>query len=260
MYEVDPIGYFHSEQKEKYAVPRQSGVEANTGMIRLNPHENFEQALEGLADFERIWVLFRFHHNTHWKPKVMPPRGQTKQGVFATRSPHRPNFIGLSCVELVAVHGLDLHIINHDLIDNTPILDLKPYLNYADSFQCQRQGWLDQLHEETAVRIEWSPLVSEQLNYLATVWHLDLKEGTEMRLRTNPLPTHNNRIKEIAPGLFELAYKTWRMDFKINADLIYIEKLRSGYDRQTLMGEKETKWDDLPIHQAFITYFIQSEI
>src|ERR1700760_4597145 len=97
--QFDPIGYFLSEQKEKYEVPRQPGMISNEGIIRLNPHHDFEQALEGLDGFDRIWILFHFHQNTTWKPKVLPPRGEKKQGIFATRSPHRPNFIGLSCVE-----------------------------------------------------------------------------------------------------------------------------------------------------------------
>jgi tRNA (adenine37-N6)-methyltransferase len=253
--EVTPIGYFYSDQKEKYAVPRQPGVIINSGMIRLNPNHDFEQALEGLQNFERIWVLFHFHQNTNWKPKVMPPRGDKKQGVFATRSPHRPNFIGLSCVELVSIEGLDLHIINHDLIDHTPILDIKPYLNYADSFHCERQGWLDELEQESVRTIEWSALASEQIDYLCHTWKINLKELIEMRLRTNPKPSNNNRIREIKPGIFELGCKTWRIAFRMNEDVIHIENLYSGYDLQTLNGEKESRWDDLPIHQGYNAIF-----
>ncbi len=149
MYEINPIGYFYSQHREKSDVPRQPSVNVpNEGVIILNPHSGFEQALEGLEEFDRIWVLFRFHQNQQWKPKVLPPRGMSKQGVFATRSPHRPNFIGLSCVQLKQIEGLKVYIRYHDLLDQTPILDLKPYLNYADSFHSERQGWIEQLPKD----------------------------------------------------------------------------------------------------------------
>jgi tRNA-Thr(GGU) m(6)t(6)A37 methyltransferase TsaA len=248
MFEIDPIGTFHSKQKEKYEVPRQPGIAANDGLIRLLPHRGFEQALEGLEGFERIWVIFRFHQNTHWKPKVLPPRGDVKQGVFATRSPHRPNFLGLSCVELLSVNGLDLHIANHDLMDGTPILDIKPYINYADSFQCKRQGWLENL--DIHYSIEWSPIAQQQIDDLFN-WGVDLKGLVEMRLATNPLPSSNNRIREIASNSYELACKTWRIYYRLDPLKILITHLDSGYDAATLRGEKTSRWDDLPIHQEY---------
>lgn len=255
-YQIDSIGYFHASHQEKYSVPRQpSDVIKNEGKILLLPNRNFEQALEGVQDFERIWVLFRFHRNSSWKPKVTPPRGHRKQGVFATRSPHRPNFIGMSCVELVSVEGLNLYIRNHDLVDKTPILDLKPYINYADSFQCQRQGWLEQLEPETLFEFKWSPLASEQIEYLCREWKLDLKEIVEMRLQTSPYPTKNNRVEEISGGVFELGYKTWRIHFQIRDQQILILFLKSGYDDETLMGLKPSRWNDLPIHLSFLKVY-----
>ena len=144
MFTFDPIGYFQSSAHSPYELPRQAGlVPANQGIIQLNERCQFEQALEGLEGFDLIWVVFRLHRSALWKPKVLPPRGRKKQGVFATRSPHRPNFIGMSCVKLESIHGLSLMISGHDLLDGTPILDIKPYLNYADSLVSTRQGWLE---------------------------------------------------------------------------------------------------------------------
>jgi len=257
MFTVDPIGYFHTECTSTYEVPRQATrTSENEGIIQLKAGCQFEQALEGLEGFDRIWIVYRFHRNTHWKPKVLPPRGGKKQGVFATRSPHRPNFIGFSSVELKAIKGLKLFIANHDLIDGTPILDLKPYLNYADGVKAERQGWLDSLEQEKEFHLVWSEKILTQLDYLECVWKCPLKKGIENRLKQSPFPYANNRVKQISAGFYELAYRTWRVNFSIQEELIKVDSIASGYDKETLEGIKFSKWDDVPIHQAFIQHFI----
>ena len=100
-------------------------------------------AWRDLAGFERIWLLFAFHRSEGWKAEVRPPRGGGKRSVLATRSPHRPNAIGLSAVELVAVEAGSLRVRGVDLLDGTPILDIKPYVPYADAFPQARAGWID---------------------------------------------------------------------------------------------------------------------
>jgi tRNA (adenine37-N6)-methyltransferase len=103
-----------------------------------------ETVLRDLGGFARIWLIFVFHLSEGWTPLVQPPRGpKAKRGVLATRSPHRPNAIGLSAVELVAVEGRTLHLRGVDLLDGTPVLDLKPYVPYADAFPGARSGWID---------------------------------------------------------------------------------------------------------------------
>ena len=99
-------------------------------------------AFRDLAGFERIWLLFAFHRSEGWKAEVRPPRGGGKRSVLATRSPHRPNAIGLSAVELVAVEEGALRVRGVDLLDGTPILDIKPYVPYADAFPQARAGWI----------------------------------------------------------------------------------------------------------------------
>lgn len=248
----EPIGYFRTKETEKYSLPRQGavGIE-NEGVIHLNPQCQFEQALEGLEEFDRLWIVFHFHLHSHWKPKVLPPRGGKKRGVFATRSPHRPNGIGLSCVELKAVHQLQIHIANHDLVDGTPILDIKPYLNYADSFVSKRQGWVGELPPDKPFSIHWSPRVEEQLAYLVRTWGCDLKSGVEMRLQTNPYPSPNNRIKCLEGHHYCLAYQTWRVYFQLQDQEITVLNLSSGYDQETLDGKKESRWPDVSMHQDF---------
>jgi len=253
MFTVDPIGYFHTISHARYQVPRQPSSDLpNEGVIVLKSHHHFEQALEGVEGFERLWILFRFHQATHWKPKVMPPRGRKKRGVFATRAPHRPNFMGLSCVQLVDIKGLKLFVVNHDLIDGTPILDIKPYLSYADAFLNQKQGWVDTLPPETKWQIEWSELAEKQVHFLKEWGELQLKEMINKRLQISPFPYANNRVRQEAGERYTLAYQTWRVSYTIHTASIQIERLFSGYDESTLKGEKSSKWEDVFIHQAFV--------
>jgi len=143
--EMQAIGHVASPFRERYAAPHQPGVgEAVAGSIRLLPGHNYEQAVKDLEGFSHIWVLYWMHLNDGWNPTVIPPRGsRTRRGLFATRAPHRPNRIGLSVVELVAVKGLELTIRNFDMLDGSPVLDIKPYIAYADSIPHARSGWLE---------------------------------------------------------------------------------------------------------------------
>ena len=113
------------------------------------PDYNFEAALEDLSGFERIWVIFKFHLNETWNPKVSPPvisPAGRKVGVFASRSPHRPNPIGMSCVELTGVEKRRIYIRNFDMLDGTPVFDIKPYIPAVDAFPGSAAG----RQEETA--------------------------------------------------------------------------------------------------------------
>jgi tRNA-Thr(GGU) m(6)t(6)A37 methyltransferase TsaA len=100
-------------------------------------------AFRDLAGFDRIWLIFVFHRSEGWKAEVKPPRGGIKRGVLATRSPHRPNAIGLSAVELLSVEERYLRVRGLDLLDGTPIVDIKPYVPYADAFPDSAAGWID---------------------------------------------------------------------------------------------------------------------
>ena len=147
-----PIGRIRSPYLKRIDAPHQPTVVAGTesgqaaeAVLELAPWLP-EETLADLAGFSRIWVLFAFHRSEGWAPMVRPPRGpRVKRGVFATRSPHRPNAIGLSCVELVSVEGRCLHLRGVDLLHGTPVLDIKPYVPYADAFPEARAGWIDQV-------------------------------------------------------------------------------------------------------------------
>ncbi|MFD0740192.1 tRNA (N6-threonylcarbamoyladenosine(37)-N6)-methyltransferase TrmO [Lysobacter koreensis] len=144
-----PIAYVRSPYARRIDAPHQSTVVAGTETGDLAPATIAfvdgipDAAFRDLAGFERLWLVFVFHRSQGWKAEVRPPRGGGKRSVLATRSPHRPNAIGLSAVELVAVEARALQVRGIDLLDGTPILDIKPYVPYADAFPHACAGWID---------------------------------------------------------------------------------------------------------------------
>ncbi|MBO4340246.1 MAG: tRNA (N6-threonylcarbamoyladenosine(37)-N6)-methyltransferase TrmO [Bacteroidales bacterium] len=148
MMEIVPIARYQGSFGSKFGIPRQSGIVPELeGRIVFEDKYRVREALRGLEDFSHIWLLWGFSANKpakgEWQPTVRPPRlgGNTSVGVFASRSPYHPNSIGLSCVELCAIDGLDLIVRGADLADGTPIFDIKPYISYADSFPEARCGF-----------------------------------------------------------------------------------------------------------------------
>jgi len=146
-----PIGILQSPYARRIDAPHQSTVVegTETGELAIATLElaNWldEKVIQDLSGFDRLWLIFAFHQSEGWKSIVKPPRGGPKRGVLATRSPHRPNSIGLSAVELVTVEGRTLHLRGVDLLDGTPVLDIKPYVPYADAFPDAKAGWIDEL-------------------------------------------------------------------------------------------------------------------
>ena len=143
------VARIHSEFPEKFGIPRQSGVVPQTrARIVFEPEFKNPDTLRGIEGFSHLWLIWGFSENKGWSPTVRPPRlgGNTRMGVFATRSPFRPNGLGLSCVTLegVELHGPEgpvLIVGGADLMDGTPIYDIKPYLPYADSKPDARGGF-----------------------------------------------------------------------------------------------------------------------
>ncbi len=146
---LEPIGVIHSCFKEKFGIPRQPGlVKHSTATIELFPPFNREEMVRGLEGFSHVQVLFLFHQAVAegWRPTVRPPRlgGKTRVGVFACRSPHRPNHIGLSAVRLETVRttgGVCLDVSGVDFLNDTPVLDIKPYVPYSDSIEDASDGF-----------------------------------------------------------------------------------------------------------------------
>lgn len=143
---LSPIGHVRSPYQRRFGTPQQAAAVDSTqeGVLALDPALIPSTALADLEGMDYLWVLTWLHRGGTWAPQVMPPRGsRVRRGVFATRSPDRPNPLGLSAVRLVRVDGCNLHVNGIDLIDGTPILDVKPYVPYADAFPDAKAGWID---------------------------------------------------------------------------------------------------------------------
>jgi tRNA-Thr(GGU) m(6)t(6)A37 methyltransferase TsaA len=144
-FEFAPIGFIQTPFKERFGTPRQPGLTPSSwGELTLSPNANLNGSFEGLEGFSHVWLIWVFHQNTNKvvRGKIHPPRLEgEKIGLFATRTPHRPNPIGLSLVKLDRVEGATLHFSGVDLVDGTPILDIKPYVAEVDFAADARAGW-----------------------------------------------------------------------------------------------------------------------
>ncbi len=262
-FSLHPIGYVRSPHTERHATPRQPGagprpVEAR---IVLFPGCRYEQALDDLGGFEKLWVLFWFHRNTGWRPKVLPPRGpRVRRGVFATRSPHRPNALGLSLVTLRGVRGRTLDLGDVDILDGSPVLDLKPYLPDMEAFPEARAGWLDAViraEADGAARrfvVGWSPLALTQRELLAD-HGVHLGDHVEAVLARDPTPHRHYRRVMPAPngeGLV-MAVRSWRVFFTV-AELeasVTVTRLGSGYEAAAVRAAAPGSLLDDAAHRAF---------
>ena len=189
MPEMKIIARIHTPFKTKFDIPRQSGVAADVrGTIVFEPEYRSADAVRGLDGFSHIWLIWCFSEavSDKWSPTVRPPRlgGNTRMGVFATRSPFRPNPIGLSSVELERIeytdHGPVLHVRGADLMDGTPIFDIKPYVAYADSHPEAKSGFTDTVQFEK-LRVELPDGLAEAL-----------PEGLMEVLENDPRPRYHD--------------------------------------------------------------------
>lgn len=171
MIDMTPIGYIESPWSERFGIPRQASLAQTIKCkIVLDGPGDMHQALRGLSDFSHIWILFHFHETKgkSWKPIVRPPRlgGKEGRGVLATRSPFRPNSIGLSAVKLLAIHHGEKHPIleveGGDFLDGTPVLDIKPYVPYADQIPSALSTWASD--EDPLLTLVWETPAPENLS------------------------------------------------------------------------------------------------
>lgn len=157
------VARVHNQFREKFALPRQAGLtEGLLSTVVFEKEFRVKEALRGLEGYSHIWLIWGFHDNKRegWSPTVRPPRlgGNKRMGVFATRSPYRPNPIGLSCVELLEIRetkdqGTVLVVAGADMMDGTPVYDIKPYLPFADSIPHARAGFAGE-HEKDGLQVE----------------------------------------------------------------------------------------------------------
>ena len=224
------IGTVHACYKEKFGVPRQPGLVNVLSSIELHAPYNRIETCRGLSDFSHIWVTFVFHQTMQqgWHPTVRPPRlgGNERVGVFASRSMFRPNPIGLSVVELKAVRQQDgkllLDIAGGDLIDGTPVLDIKPYLPYADAIPAARSGYAADL-PSARLKISFTAHAQMLVEKYQLQWP-DIRQTIIEILQLDPRPAYHavttSQKTEYAIRLYDLDVK-WR----VSGDAVEVDDL-----------------------------------
>ena len=263
--QVTPIGTFYGDAVYKYDAPRQGRLFAgHPGRIELNAGQNFEMALRDLEGFERIWVVFQFHENEGWRPTTrppVPPKGKDRVGTFASRSPYRPNPIGLSCVRLLKIEGLTLYVDEADLLNGTPVLDIKPYIPMADAFPEAKAGWVEEQVGESWV-VEVSEEFAKQCRWIAEHSDFDLESFARVQLSRgnfskDVFDSSRRRLSiDESAKMGVLAYRTFRIHFGYDESACSVSLLRisSGYTADDLRDGVEDRYGDKQLHRDFLLF------
>ena len=219
-YTIHPIAHIRTDFTDKFGIPRQSGlVPELTARIVFEPEYRDPNALVGIEGYDRLWLIWQFSTvaaeyaaGKSWRPTVRPPRlgGNERRGVFATRSPYRPNALGLSCVELAGVENGELIVRGADLLDGTPIFDIKPYLAYTDSHPEAAGGFTAGLAGEK-LRVA----CPEQL--LAAV-PPEQRQGLLSVLANDPRP----RYQDDPQRVYGMAYGGRNVRFRVEGDVLTV--------------------------------------
>jgi len=219
---IKPIAYARNGFSQKFGIPRQSRDDsALLTRIVFDPEYRVREALRGLEGYSHLWLIWGFsenHPTESWSPTVRPPRlgGNTREGVFATRSPYRPNPLGLSSVRLIriketATEGLTLLVAGADLLNGTPIYDIKPYLSYTDAHPDARNGFAEAT-KDYRLEVEWEvPEPDEQT-----------KSALEEILSQNPAPGYQNDPER----LYGLEYDGIEIHFSIVQNKVLVKKIK----------------------------------
>lgn len=217
---LNPIAHIRTDFGSKFGVPRQSGVVPElTATIVFQPAYRNPDALRGIEDFSHLWLVWHFSEvkQEGWSPTVRPPRlgGNTRMGVFATRSPYRPNPIGLSSVKLVAVDydtpdGPVIHVAGADLMDGTPIFDIKPYIPYGDCHTDATGGFTDRAGE-FLLSVEFPEELLKKLPE-------DKQEAAIGVLSHDPRPSYQRKPDRI----YGLTFAGYDIRFQVNEDILTV--------------------------------------
>lgn len=251
----EPIGIIHTPFTDRLSAPRQPAAAAEvTGEIELFAGHNYEHALEDIATWSHLWVLFVFDRNEGWRPKVMPPRsGRKRRGVLATRAPYRPNPIGLSAVKLDGVDGLRLRVRGVDMLDGSPVLDIKPYVPYTDSISDATGGWLGAAADPgPRYEVTWSDDARARLAFVEAA-RPGLGAAIDEVLSVSPHPQPYRRIRIEPDGTRTLALRDWRVRFSVEGQAVRVEGLRSGYRAAQLAPADLAP--ELALHRDFMLRF-----
>lgn len=224
---IRPIAHIRTDFPEKFGIPRQSGLARSLrGRIVFEPEYRNPDALRGLEDFSHIWLIWEFSANrstSSWQPTVRPPRlgGNASMGVFATRSPFRPNPLGLSCVKLESIEfstneGPVIHVCGADLMDGTPIYDIKPYIRYADARPEAVCGYVDSL-EERSLKVVFPTDLSEKISDKSVI------PALIETLRLDPRPSYHDDSERI----YGLSFSDFNVRFKVQGGVLTVVNVES---------------------------------
>ena len=223
------IGYMKSPYREKFGIPRQPNLVQVESYIEMVEPYNDLLAFEGIEDFSHLWLIWQFHENknadsTKFRPQVRPPRlgGNQKIGVFATRSMYRPSPMGLSVVQLKGVKkvgkSVRVYVVGSDLLDGTPILDIKPYIQYSDAVMDAQSGYAQDEPERKSVI--WSEAAELQKAQLIGMGSLGMQTVLELQevLSLDPRPAYQHDEERVYGMLFggcNVRFKVLELQIKI---------------------------------------------
>lgn len=264
-----PIGHIRSGKNVKFHAghqPDESRAEDN--FLELVADPALRAGLADLAGFERVWLVWWFHQNPNWRPLVIPPRGpQKRRGVFATRSPHRPAPLGLTPVLLRGVERDGLRIGPCDLVEGTPVFDIKPYVPAYDSFPGARAGWIDEVDAAEAAPpryvVEIAPRAAGQADWLRAGWGIEFLSRAASLLARDPSPNRTRRVKRVPEGGSVIGCGAWRALFAVDeaAARVTITGLGPGYPLRFLHREEADRpIPDREAQIAFLARWPESEL
>ena len=218
---IEPVAFFRSPLTSKFGIPRQSGVAPTLpGRIVFTPDYRHAEAVRGLQDFDYLWLIWEFSANgrsADSRLTVRPPRlgGNERVGVFASRSPFRPNALGLSCVRIdrIALTGCEapvIHVLGADLMDGTPIYDVKPYVAYADAHPDARSGFVDQR--------SWQPLQVDIPDAVARQFTADELVALRDLLTQDPRPRYHDDPNRV----YGMPYAGRDIKFRVSSGVVTV--------------------------------------
>jgi len=220
---IEPIATIHNNFTEKFGIPRQSNITNTVSTIIFDKKYRDQNAFKGLEEYSHIWILWLFDKNNsdkkEWYPTVRPPRlgGNKRVGVFSTRSPYHPNGIGMSCVKLLYIendkdNGIILKVSGADLLNGTPIIDIKPYLKFTDSHPDAVCGFSDEVKD-----YELTVIFKDECNNMEP----PLKAEIETILRQDPRPSYQNDENRI----YSMKYADYDVKFYVKNNCLTVTEI-----------------------------------